>query len=116
MAAIAVSIVEANSAAQIAGKKQNHDWPVYGGTSQNNHFSPLSQINRKNVNQLSVAWTYDTEESGGLQSSPIVVDGVLYGLTPTEMAKAEKRISAEIKSARKRGEMTRFTGGTDDFR
>jgi quinoprotein glucose dehydrogenase len=84
MAAIAVSIVEANSAAQIAGKKQNHDWPVYGGTSQNNHFSPLSQINRKNVNQLSVAWTYDTEESGGLQSSPIVVDGVLYGLTPTE--------------------------------
>jgi quinoprotein glucose dehydrogenase len=84
MAAIAVSIVEANSAAQIAGKKQNHDWPIYGGTSQNNHFSPLSQINRKNVNQLSVAWTYDTEESGGLQSSPIIVDGVLYGLTPTE--------------------------------
>ena len=39
-----------------------------------------------------------------------------YGLTPAEMARAEKRISAEIKSARKRGEMTRFTGGADDFR
>jgi hypothetical protein len=34
-----------------------------------------------------------------------------YGLTP-----AEKRIRAEIKSARKRGEVTRFTGGADDFR
>jgi hypothetical protein len=39
-----------------------------------------------------------------------------YGLTPGEMAVAEKRISAEIKTARKRGEVTRFTGGKDDFR
>jgi hypothetical protein len=39
-----------------------------------------------------------------------------YGLTPAEMAKAEKRINTEIKTARKRGEMTRFTGGADDFR
>jgi hypothetical protein len=39
-----------------------------------------------------------------------------YGLTPAEMAKAEKRIKAEIKASRKRGELTRFTGGTDDFR
>ena len=39
-----------------------------------------------------------------------------YGLTPAEMARAEKRIRAEIKTARKRGELTRFTGGVDDFR
>ncbi len=39
-----------------------------------------------------------------------------YGLTPAKMARAEKRIRAEIKSARKRGEVTRFTGGADDFR
>jgi len=38
-----------------------------------------------------------------------------YGLTPAKLAKAEKRIRAEIKSARKRGEVTRFTGGADDF-
>ena len=42
--------------------------------------------------------------------------GNYYGLTPAEMAKAERRISAEIKTARKRGEVTRFTGGADDFR
>ena len=39
-----------------------------------------------------------------------------YGLTPEEMAAAEKRISTELKTARKRGELTRFTGGKDDFR
>jgi len=39
-----------------------------------------------------------------------------YGLTPGEMAVAEKRISADIKAARARGELTSFTGSKDDFR
>ena len=39
-----------------------------------------------------------------------------YGLTAVEMAAAEKRIGAEIKTARKRGEVTPFTGGKNDFR
>jgi antitoxin (DNA-binding transcriptional repressor) of toxin-antitoxin stability system len=39
-----------------------------------------------------------------------------YGLTSAEMERAEKKITQEIKAAAKRGEMTRFTGGTDDFR
>ena len=70
------------------GRKQNRndarDWPVYGGTPENDHFSSLTQINRKNVKRLQVAWTYDTRESGGLQTSPMVVEGVLYGLTPSQ--------------------------------
>ena len=85
LAAIAAPIAAQDSAAPPkAGRRNAHDWAVYGGTPENNHFSPLKQINRKNVQQLGVAWTYDTEEPGGLQSSPIVVQGVLYGLTPTE--------------------------------
>jgi hypothetical protein len=38
-----------------------------------------------------------------------------YGLNPREMAAAEKRISAELKSARKRGEVTLFSGSKHDF-
>ena len=38
-----------------------------------------------------------------------------YGLTPAEMAAAEKRIRSEIKTARKRGEVTRFTGDKNEF-
>ena len=38
-----------------------------------------------------------------------------YGLTPKEMAVAERRIQAELKSARARGELTRFTGNKNDF-
>ena len=63
---------------------EHRDWPVYGGSAENTHYSPLAQINRSNVKRLEVAWRFDTEEEGGLQSSPIIVDGVLYGITPTE--------------------------------
>jgi quinoprotein glucose dehydrogenase len=67
-----------------ADKNADRDWPIYGGTPENNHFSPLKQINRKNVKRLQVAWTFDSEETGGLQTSPIEVNGVLYGITPTQ--------------------------------
>src|SRR5713101_8405029 len=60
------------------------DWPAYGGGPANIHYSPLAQINRTNVKRLQVAWSFDTGEQGGLQTSPIIVGGVLYGITPTQ--------------------------------
>jgi quinoprotein glucose dehydrogenase len=83
-------------AASEPGKNNTADWPVYGGTAENNHFSPLQQINRSNVRQLAVAWTFDTGESGGLQTSPIVVDGVLYGLTPSQEAFALNAATGQL--------------------
>ena len=63
---------------------QQNDWPVYGGDPASTHYSSLTQINRGNVRNLQVAWSFDTGEEGGLQTSPIVVGGVLYGLTPSQ--------------------------------
>jgi len=60
------------------------DWPRYGGSLDNNHYSPVAQIERENVSHLRVAWQFDTGEEGGLQTSPIVVNGTLYGITPTQ--------------------------------
>lgn len=62
----------------------NRDWPVYGGAPENTHYSTLSQINRTNVKNLVVAWSFDTEETGGLQTSPLIVGHLLYGITPTQ--------------------------------
>src|ERR1700676_5335738 len=70
--------------AQDPAKKLQQDWPVYGGGPENTHYSSLGQINRSNVAQLQVAWSFDSGETGGLQTSPIVVDGVLFGITPTQ--------------------------------
>lgn len=66
-----------------------NDWPVYGGNSAGNRFSPLDQINKKNVKQLQVAWTYNTGENVDtsqrgreIQCQPIIVNTVMYGTTP----------------------------------
>src|ERR1700687_1285565 len=63
---------------------EQRDWPVYGGAPENTHYSALAQINRGNVKQLQVAWTFDTGESGGLQTSPIIVGDVLYAYSPSQ--------------------------------
>jgi glucose dehydrogenase len=60
------------------------DWPVYGGQLEGDRYSALTQINRKNVRHLKIAWTYDSKETGGLQTSPLVVGRVVYGYTPTQ--------------------------------
>ncbi len=67
----------------VPGQEQR-DWLAYGGTPENNHYSTLAQINRNNIKRLAVAWSFDTQEQGGLQTSPIIIDGVLYGITPTQ--------------------------------
>ncbi len=64
--------------------QEQQDWPAYGGAPENNHYSTLAQINRNNVKHLAIAWSFDTQEEGGLQTSPIIIDGVLYGITPTQ--------------------------------
>ncbi|WP_460915320.1 outer membrane protein assembly factor BamB family protein [Spirosoma areae] len=67
----------------------NTDWPTYGGNKAGNRYSPLTQVNRQNVKDLQLAWTFDTGENKNpdergmdIQCQPIVVNGVLYGTTP----------------------------------
>jgi len=55
------------------------DWLTYHGTYQGWHYSPLDQINTKNVGKLVVAWTHAMPRSmRGLQSMPLAAEGVLY--------------------------------------
>jgi glucose dehydrogenase len=68
----------------IHAQQHNQDWPIYGGQSENDHFSSLKQINRSNVQKLKTAWAFDTHELNGLQCSPLVVGHVLYGYTPSQ--------------------------------
>src|SRR5271155_2795890 len=76
--------------------EEKRDWPAYGGAPENTHYSSLAQINRTNVKELTVAWSFDTGEQGGLQTSPIIVDGVLYGITPTQKVFALDAASGKL--------------------
>jgi alcohol dehydrogenase (cytochrome c) len=64
----------------LANADQNpNDWLTYHGSYKSYHFSPLEQVNADNVKNLQVAWTHVPGRSTrGLQSTPLVADGVLY--------------------------------------
>ncbi len=82
--ALMLGIGSAVCASAAAANKPTVDWPVYGGQLADDHYSPLRQINRDNVGQLKVAWTFDTGEKNGLQTSPLIVGRILYAYTPTQ--------------------------------
>jgi alcohol dehydrogenase (cytochrome c) len=53
-------------------------WLTYSGDYSGRRFSSLAQIHRGNVEDLKPAWVYQTGESGRFETSPLVVDGILY--------------------------------------
>ncbi|HEY4303691.1 MAG TPA: PQQ-binding-like beta-propeller repeat protein [Gemmatimonadaceae bacterium] len=66
-------------------QSRNVDWPMFGGTPDNTHYSTLSQITPANVGKLKVAWTYQTHDEfkgSEMQTNPVVIGGVLYGTSP----------------------------------
>src|SRR5271169_1597502 len=66
-------------AQNVADGATHADWPHYGGTPLSWRYSALDQINTTNVKSLAPAWIFQTGDyEQGLQSTPIVVDGVMY--------------------------------------
>ena len=55
------------------------EWPLHGRTPDEQRYSPLASIDRASVSRLGLAWSYDTGARRGMEATPIVVDGVLYG-------------------------------------
>ena len=53
-------------------------WLTFGGTYNEQRYSPLDQINTGNVDQLGLAWYVDIRANQGQQSTPLYVDGVIY--------------------------------------
>ena len=54
------------------------NWLAHGRTYDEARFSPLTQINSDNIDELGLTWYFDTGTDRGLEASPIVVDGIMY--------------------------------------
>jgi quinoprotein glucose dehydrogenase len=74
-----------------AAADNKDEWSAYGHDAGGTRYSPLTQVNRQNVNQLKVAWEYHTgamevkaRSSGkaAFEATPLFVDGTLYLSTP----------------------------------
>ena len=54
------------------------DWASYGRSYDEQRFSPLGQIDAHNVAQLGLAWHFDLDTARTQESTPLVIDGVMY--------------------------------------
>src|SRR3984957_2404023 len=75
------SRASAQDHARKAGNAEDHTaWRSYGGSSDGTQYSALRQINRSNVKELQVAWTYRTGDDRKYVFNPLVIDGTMYVL------------------------------------
>src|ERR1700733_7988139 len=63
----------------IAAERSFATWSQYLGGADSSQYSSLKQINKSNVKQLEVAWTYETGPRT-YTFNPVVVDGIMYVL------------------------------------
>jgi quinohemoprotein ethanol dehydrogenase len=69
---------EVNDVSIVNADSQPGNWLTYGRTYSEQRFSPLKQIDDKNAGQLGLAWSYDLDTHRGQESTPLVVNGVMY--------------------------------------
>ena len=75
LAAIGATVLTAQKS-----KPKFNTWRAYLGGADSSQYSSLDQINKKNVAQLQVAWTYSPGDQRTYRFNPIVIDGVMYTL------------------------------------
>lgn len=83
------------------GEPPTDTWPTYNGDYSGRRFSPLSDVNTKNVQALTLAWVYDTTSATGtlggvIKSTPLMVNGVLYFSIPDYVFAVDARSGHEI--------------------
>jgi alcohol dehydrogenase (cytochrome c) len=71
------------------------DWPGYNRTLTSERYSPLSQINTKNVGKLNVLCTYDVRQFAAFESGLIMVDNALIGTTQFDIFSLNPATCAE---------------------
>lgn len=71
------------------------NWPTYNGQVSGNRYSELTQINRNNINRLAVEWIFPIAHFG-LETTPLVVDGIMYITGPNQVFALDARTGRQI--------------------
>ena len=79
---VAASSAQVPYSRLLKAESEPANWLTYSGNYQAHRFSPLQQITPENVARLRAAWIYQIEGRGRFESSPLVVDGIMYVTEP----------------------------------
>jgi alcohol dehydrogenase (cytochrome c) len=66
--------------------KEPQNWMTYSGDYLGRRYSPLDQVNTTNAPALTAKWVYQTAATGKFETTPLVVDGILYATAPDNRA------------------------------
>jgi PQQ-dependent dehydrogenase (methanol/ethanol family) len=61
---------------------EDESWLLHGRTYDESRFSPLKDINDSNVGELGLSWSFETGTNRGHETTPIVVDGMMFITAP----------------------------------
>ncbi|MCY4015120.1 MAG: PQQ-dependent dehydrogenase, methanol/ethanol family [Gammaproteobacteria bacterium] len=89
----------------LAAAAEPGSWLAHGQTYEELRFSRLNDVNRQTVGRLGLAWYKDLNNRHRMQSTPLVIDGVLYFTDPWSVAYALDAATGE--------EIWRFDPETD---
>jgi quinohemoprotein ethanol dehydrogenase len=76
--------------------KDTANWMSHGRTWDEQRFSPLTQINDKNVKRLGLAWFADIGTYRGVVATPLVIDGVLYNISAWDVTTAYDAATGKV--------------------
>src|SRR5687767_7748854 len=71
-------------------------WPTYHGDYSGQRHSKLTQITPANVNQLTLAWAFQTNQPQSIKATPILVNGVIYLSMPDNLWAIDARSARTI--------------------
>ena len=71
-------------------------WPGYHGDYSGRRHSALKQITPENVENLGLAWAFQTGQRDTIKSSPLVVDGIMYFTVPDHVWAVDARSGHQI--------------------
>ena len=69
---------QVTAARLLSASSDTSNWLSHGRTYDEQRFSPLDEVNSDNVGDLGLAWFFDIPTNRGIESTPLVIDGVMY--------------------------------------
>ena len=80
----------------IKADQEPQNWLAHARTYDEQRFSPLNSINDGNVEELGIAWYFDTDTNRGHEASPIVLDGVMFTTSAWSVVYALNAVTGEL--------------------
>lgn len=62
----------------VNAEQEPQNWLSHGRTYKEQRYSPLKQISLDNIDELGLTWAHHFDSTRGLESTPIIVDGIMY--------------------------------------